>query len=706
MERNNEGAIKIVANCLPFVVPGVILKKREELIPIILAIISQHPDAAARYKLTELLFNLIKKPNEMERKMIVDGFIALASVTGLERTEQELLSQCWNEINNKHSERRKLVSDTCGALAAYVRHELRTSLLFSILQNLSKDRSPLVRESVANNLGLLVSLFEGKDKYNQTQEMLFELLFDPEEDVRSTTKKVLLPIFADWADTLDHLFSHLFARMTNDIDSILNESYNLESNGMINSENDIQRLVILLMSIISLAPRLRDTILLSAPFASSCFPAGNSTNPLYYQHTFISSMQEQALKDQFNQFISQNNILQSAKSQLSSTKASTNSLMWTELIWFVDEFLPHFATMITMVDSSVSPVSMAFINVVSSFAATFGKTFTSFVLRRYFDDFLETKIGQDKLKRGRVLPVYLVGIVGCLEEKELVACLRDLIVSISLEERGWSRDHTSALKESVKLLCKNPELKSPILTLMCNQMATHKSPAIRMTIVTVLHATIPQWNTQELLQKVIPCLVILNSDSDRNIQSLSIQTFANLIMNSPDSSVTAKVRSVLEPLCEDKNPSIRTDLAKTLSVAVPHANPELRDHFVLPKLHLFAEDNGKNANNKERKEMAKHVFEGIRVLSGVKIEAETVISSVLPTLKLLLNEADGFEPSYRTFLTQMMSEMESTLRNNSEEPTPRLSSGSITTSATRSSAASSVAMFASKMGKGFGLGSN
>ena len=74
--------VHILGDALPYIVPGVILKKREELIPVILSAISQHPDPNSRYSLTQVLFNLIRRPNEYERKILVDGFEALAQIIG------------------------------------------------------------------------------------------------------------------------------------------------------------------------------------------------------------------------------------------------------------------------------------------------------------------------------------------------------------------------------------------------------------------------------------------------------------------------------------------------------------------------------------------------------------------------------------------------------------------------------------------------
>lgn len=93
LKKDPQSLVMLVADCLPHVIPGVLLKKREELIPLILCAIGQHPDSAVRYKLTQSLFELIKKPNDYERQMIVDGFIALANITSEAQTETELLPQ-------------------------------------------------------------------------------------------------------------------------------------------------------------------------------------------------------------------------------------------------------------------------------------------------------------------------------------------------------------------------------------------------------------------------------------------------------------------------------------------------------------------------------------------------------------------------------------------------------------------------------------
>jgi hypothetical protein len=68
------------------------------LIPVILTVVKHHPDPKTRDQLTHMLFNLIKKPDENQRHMIMQGCISLAQSIPPERVEGELLPQCWEQV--------------------------------------------------------------------------------------------------------------------------------------------------------------------------------------------------------------------------------------------------------------------------------------------------------------------------------------------------------------------------------------------------------------------------------------------------------------------------------------------------------------------------------------------------------------------------------------------------------------------------------
>ncbi|CAH1780279.1 unnamed protein product, partial [Owenia fusiformis] len=167
-DSSSEKVVMMLGRCLPHIVPNVLLAKREELIPLILCTATLHPDGKERDLQLNTLFNLIKRPDQEQRNMILTGCIAFAQHVGPTRVEAELLPQCWEQINHKYSERRLLVAEACGALAPYLPNEIRSSLVLSMLQQmLMDDKSEEVREAVVRSLGLLMGFIDDKDKYNQ-----------------------------------------------------------------------------------------------------------------------------------------------------------------------------------------------------------------------------------------------------------------------------------------------------------------------------------------------------------------------------------------------------------------------------------------------------------------------------------------------------------------------------------------------------------
>jgi hypothetical protein len=75
----------------------------------------------------------------------------------------------YSQISHKLPERRILVAQCCGQLAQYIDAPLRSTLILSSLDQLRDDPSPAVRQSVAQNLSLLLPLIPEKDKFSKVQ---------------------------------------------------------------------------------------------------------------------------------------------------------------------------------------------------------------------------------------------------------------------------------------------------------------------------------------------------------------------------------------------------------------------------------------------------------------------------------------------------------------------------------------------------------
>ncbi len=137
-ETSFDKVIEILSSSLPKIVPNVLLAKRDELIPLLLLSIQHNADEKCRDELLHLLFNLIKRPDEVQRQMIVQGFKRIAQ-NFPSRIESELMPQIWEQIAHKYVERRILIAETCSVLLPYIPGPLRNSLVFSILVQLISD---------------------------------------------------------------------------------------------------------------------------------------------------------------------------------------------------------------------------------------------------------------------------------------------------------------------------------------------------------------------------------------------------------------------------------------------------------------------------------------------------------------------------------------------------------------------------------------
>lgn len=70
-----ESFVHIVSQCMPRIVPNIILNKREEVIPLLIGAVHLNPTSSERDNMLQQLFNLKKKPSEDERRMILSGNI-------------------------------------------------------------------------------------------------------------------------------------------------------------------------------------------------------------------------------------------------------------------------------------------------------------------------------------------------------------------------------------------------------------------------------------------------------------------------------------------------------------------------------------------------------------------------------------------------------------------------------------------------------
>eukprot|EP00210_Caulerpa_lentillifera_P000733 g710.t1 len=190
--------IYTLTDSLPKIIPGILINKRSECIPLICSLVCHHPDISARNQLVQLLFNLIKHPDENQRKVILDGIIMLAKTIGPERTSQEIIPLCCEQVDNKNLDRRLLVAEIIGKIAYYVEKDIGCSLLFSLLRQLSGDPQSTVREaSLLSFLSLLKIMPIPPQKQALFEDLLLSYIVDLHDGISEKASKKFMPLLIE-----------------------------------------------------------------------------------------------------------------------------------------------------------------------------------------------------------------------------------------------------------------------------------------------------------------------------------------------------------------------------------------------------------------------------------------------------------------------------------------------------------------------------
>uniref|UniRef100_A0A7M4FKI2 RAB11 binding and LisH domain, coiled-coil and HEAT repeat containing n=1 Tax=Crocodylus porosus TaxID=8502 RepID=A0A7M4FKI2_CROPO len=469
---SEKSVMLMLGRCLPHIVPNVLLAKREELIPLILCTACLHPESKERDQLLHILFNLIKRPDDEQRQMILTGCVAFARHVGPTRVEAELLPQCWEQINHKYPERRLLVAESCGALAPYLPKEIRSSLVLSMLQQmLMEDKADLVREAVIKSLGIIMGYIDDPDKYQQGFELLLSALGDPSERVVSATHQVFLPAYAAWTTELGNLQSHLIPTLLNKIEKLLREG----EHGL-----DEHKLHLYLSALQSLIPSLFSLVLQNAPFTSKAKLQGDvpqievtrfprPASPLQDVATIVGSREQLAV------------LLQLYDYQLEH-EGTTG---WETLLWVVNQLLPQLIEIVGKINVASTACVHEFSRFFWRLCRTFGKIFTNTKVKPQFQEILrlseeniDSTAGNGVLTKATV-PIYATGVLTCYIQEEdrklLVGFLEDVMTMLSL-----SHAPLDSLKASFVELGANPAYHELLLTVLWYGVV-HTSALVRCT---------------------------------------------------------------------------------------------------------------------------------------------------------------------------------------------------------------------------------
>uniref|UniRef100_A0A672IID3 Uncharacterized protein n=1 Tax=Salarias fasciatus TaxID=181472 RepID=A0A672IID3_SALFA len=658
---SEESVMLMLGRCLPHIVPNVLLAKREELIPLILCTACLHPEPKERDQLLHILFNLIKRPDDEQRQMILTGCVAFARHVGPTRVEAELLPQCWEQINHKYPERRLLVAESCGALAPYLPKEIRSSLVLSMLQQmLTEDKADMVREAVVKSLGIIMGYIDDPDKYSQGFELMLLSLGDPSERVVSAVHQVFIPAFAAWTTELGTLYTALIPSLLARIEKLLTQG----EHGL-----DEHKLHIFLSALQSLIPPLFAVVLQNAPFTSRAklhgdIPAIEVTrfprpaSPLQDVATIIGS----------REMLSALLLLYDHQLEHEGTTG------WESLLWVVNQLLPQLIEIVGRINVTSTTCVHEFSRFFWRFCRTFGKIFTNTKVKFFFPPphqimcsthhSVDASAGNGILTKATV-PIYATGVLTCYNQEEdrklLVGFLEDVMTTLSL-----SHAPLDSLKASFVELGANPVYHELLLTVLWYGVV-HTSALVRCTAARMFELLVKGVNETLVAQRVVPALITLSSDPEISVRISTIPAFGTIMETVTQKELLERVKMQLASFLEDPQyqdqHSLHMEIIRTFGRVGPNAEPRFRDEFVLPHLHKLALANNSQAAESKRIDIATQLFEAYSALSCCFISEEVMVNHFLPGLRCLRADMEQLSPEHEVILSSMIKECEIKVEN-------------------------------------------
>ncbi|CAI9110642.1 OLC1v1010704C1 [Oldenlandia corymbosa var. corymbosa] len=648
--------IQILSDALPKIVPHVLINHREELLPLMMCAIERHPDSMTRDSLTHTLFNLIKRPDEQQRRIIMDACVTLAKNVGVMRTETELLPQCWEQINHMYEERRLLVAQSCGELAEYVRPEIRDSLILSIVQQLIEDPAIVVREAAAHNLALLLPLFPNMDKYFKVEEMMFQLVCDPSGVVVEATIKDLVPALISWGNKLDHVLQVLLSHILGSVQRcppLSGVEGSIEAHLRVLGERERWNIDVLLRLLESLLPFLYKKSVETCPFPSVSDSSGN-----------LVSL------------------------QLLEVYAREN-VEWPSFEWLHSECFPGLIQMATLLPQKEDSLRNRITKFLLRVAQCYGELHLTHIVLpvflvgvgddgdlTYFPQAVQARIRSlkpkgtvaNRLATLGVLPLLLAGVLGSPSKHDhLMEYLRNILFQSSEQEIQPAKPE---LINAVRFLCTFEEHHTMTFNILW-EMVVSSSINMKIHAANLLKSIVPYIDAKVASTHVVPALVTLGSDQNLNVKYASIDAFGAVAQHFKNDMIVDKIRVQMDAFLEDGSHEATIAVVRALVVAIPHTTDRLRDYilcfFLFLKLIIYLNLLLEVVTNlsavplpssdvMRRGDRANAFCEAIRALDTTDLPSSSVSNFLLPAIQNLLKDTDALDPAHKEALEVILKE--------------------------------------------------
>ena len=706
--------VEVLGDILPKIVPNILLAKRDELIPLLINAAALHPRTRKRDELLGIIFNLIKRPNTEQRQAIMTGCIAFAQHVGPLQTEAELLPQCWEQIYHKYPERRLLVAETCGCLSPYILEKTRSSLLFSMLDQMSADKEEDVREAVAKSLAVVASFLETDDKYSQIVNLLGKLLIDPSEKVASTTKIMLLPAVAKWSLDLKRLKTFLNQVVMEPIESSI---YQTSSHYAV---KDQKLFISNMKNLHNLLPFIASYVI------TSCYSNNkpedqrrDANNDFSDICSYLPTLEDESLGNILT--IMSREDANTLIDHFYTTISQEWFASWDEYNWLTGELLHRLIDLSAKLE--ISQPSLHFlVSFFKDLSTMLSPSFSQVLIKSKFEKLIVIPSDENSLDRALmngqsalnrcIVPIFVAGIYPTIlsdkvfsdkyEENRnaMFKFLCDLLRSLAIHQSTLI-----SLQASFTELCSSDIQSSHfqgidmILQVIWGFGIVHKNHLVRAATSQLTECLVSTCSLPEVTVtgKIIPALVTLASDMEECVRISTISPLGAIMeyvstaldQNINTKAIFEKVQVQLQAFMEEHQPPnelkhrppgspasnnyFNLEIIKVLGRIGPKVDAKFRDEFILPRLTALAVRNQLSLNTdlKSKQEVAIRLLDAFINISCCFLSHQVSQEVVLPGLKCLHHDIQTLAPDRVNIISSLIKEMEDKIEESGKTNTAR-----------------------------------
>lgn len=677
---NFDKLIVSLGNALPKIVPNILVAKRDQLLPLLIYTVMHHTSSKKRDEILNLIFNLIKRPDEAQRRIIMKGCLTFSKNMGSLQVESELLPQCWEQITHKYLERRLLVAETCGVLSPYVHNDTRVSLLFSMIKQLADDKEEELREATVKSFSILVSFIENNHKYSQITEMIDKFMHDSSERVLDACIRFLLPSMSRWCLHLNCIQPFISDHLLTGLEKSTCKLVSNDSASLI--IKDVEMFKNAVSSLHQVLPYIFALIIKTCPkFESS----KTDLNVLKSKDVGLSS-----------DF--QSKILNQSKNETELLIQNYYSVIneewfecWSELHWFSNALILRLIDFLSRLEIS-PPLIKLVIKFFQTISFIFGANFISTQVKFRFEKYLSMLNDQmhpnTSFVTMSIVPVYVAGIhpsiilslnpAESLKHKEsLTKFLCHLLSSLSIsclpltsiQSAFVELSRYDDLKENSK-----PIFRDLLLKVLWEFGVVHKNVLIRVSTSKMFEWLISNCDYSEahISSKVLPALITLANDHDDAVKVSTISPFGSLIeyisntlnVDNP-SKIFDKIQIQIKTFMGDQsstfnNNNIILEIIKVLGKIGPRIDAKLRDEFVLPRLTTLAIKNQitQNLDPNFKLDVTLKLLDAFISALCCYVDDKISHEVILPGLRCLLHDIQNVAPNRADVVSSMIRELE------------------------------------------------